>query len=158
MRRIALATVILAAFASAPASAHETIVGAPITHGPDPKAITGGPAKTTRLAKALPSSWCGTPQPTDDTLHELDNGPYRYHAVYAVAADAPDRFAQLAPTLQQDAFGASALLETTYGRAIRFDLGTSCGPQYLDISVVRMPQTQAELAARASERASTERD
>jgi hypothetical protein len=41
------------------------------------------------------------------------------------------------------------LLESSYGRAIRFDLGTSCGAQYLDISVVRMRQTTAELQALA---------
>src|SRR3954453_10120719 len=64
-----------------------------------------------------------------------------------IAADGADRFAQRATGMQTDAFQASSLLETSYGRAIRFDLGTSCGPQYLDISVVRMPQTSAQLKA-----------
>src|SRR3712207_8475393 len=37
--------------------------------------------------------------------------------------------------------------ERLYGRAIRFDMGTSCGPQYLDITEVRLPQTTAQLTA-----------
>ena len=152
MRRFALATVLLAVLAPASAHARGPIVGAPLTHGPDPASVAASPvAKNSRLAKVLPSTWCGSEQAQDDTLHEFDNGPYRYHAVYMLAADAPDRFAQLASRLQADAFGASALLEQSYGRAIRFDLGTSCGPQYLDVSVVRMPQTQAEMAALASQ-------
>jgi hypothetical protein len=66
-----------------------------------------------------------------------------------VAADGLDRFDKLATSMQTDAFQASSLLESSYGRAIRFDLGTSCGPKYLDISVVRMPQTRAQLSALA---------
>ena len=93
----------------------------------------------------LPSAWCGTPRTTDFRDTELNNGPFRYHAIYALPADAPDRFAELATTLQADAFQASGLLEATYGRAIRFDLGTDCGPQYLDIAIVRLPQTTADL-------------
>jgi hypothetical protein len=157
MRRFALATVLLAAFVPSSASAHG-IVGAPLTHGPDPAGVGAGPeaplhpgARGKEVASGLPATWCGTEQAQDDTAHELDNGPYRYHAVYMLAADAPDRFGSLAGTLQTDAFQASALLETSYGRAIRFDLGTSCGPQYLDISVVRMPQTSAEMAALAGQ-------
>src|SRR3954462_1998422 len=65
------------------------------------------------------------------------------------AAAAPDRFRSLATSMQTDAFQASSLLESSYGRAIRFDIGTSCGPRYLDISVVRIPETSAELASLA---------
>jgi hypothetical protein len=67
-----------------------------------------------------------------------------------IPADAPDRFGQLATGMQTDALQASALLETAYGRAIRFDMGTSCGPQYLDITAVRMPETAAQLRSAAS--------
>jgi hypothetical protein len=151
-----VATVVLCLCALAPASAH-AFVGAPLTHGPDPAAVARGAesapapqgALGKRAAKLLPSAWCGTETSTDDAAHEVDNGAFRYHAIYMIAADGADRFSKLATSMQTDAFQASSLLETSYGRAIRFDLGTSCGPQYLDISVVRMPQTNAQLSALA---------
>jgi hypothetical protein len=156
MRRFAVAISMLAASVLAPAGASaDSYVGAPLTHGPDPAAVARGPEapavpfRAKRLAKLVPSAWCGTELASDDTVHEVDNGGYRYHAVYMVASDAPNRFASLATTMQTDAFQASSLLESSYGRAIRFDIGTSCGPQYLDISVVRMPQTSAQMAAAA---------
>jgi hypothetical protein len=136
------------------------------THGPDPRSIDRGPAplppkggpKGKRLHAAararasaatvrsdLPSSWCGDEIGYDDVAHQLQNGDFRYHGVYVVPADAPDRFRTFAPRLQSAAFEASGLLERLYGRAIRFDMGTSCGPQYLDISVIRLQETGAAL-------------
>src|SRR4051794_12679865 len=100
---------------------------------------------------SLPGRWCGTERATDETVHQRDNGLWRFHAVYALAADAPDRLGALASGLQTDAFQASALLERLYGRAIRFDMGTDCGPQFLDITVVRLPETSAALAALAAQ-------
>jgi hypothetical protein len=160
MRRSSVATVLLCIAGLAPASAH-AFVGAPLTHGPDPAAVARGPEAVAapsgalgkraakRAAKRVPSAWCGTETSSDDVLDEVDNGTFRYHAIYMIAADGADRFAKFATRMQTDAFQASSLLETSYGRAIRFDLGTSCGPQYLDISVVRVPQTSAQLAALA---------
>src|SRR3954454_3776582 len=159
MRRFAGAIAVLSAFAAAAPSAHAAAgVGAPLTHGPDPLAVARGTESAAapvgalgkRVAKLVPSSWCGTETSADDVRHEADNGAFRYHAVYMIAADGADRFSKLADSMQTDAFQASSLLESSYGRAIRFDLGTSCGPQYLDISVVRMQQTSAQLKALAS--------
>src|SRR4051794_31765218 len=157
MRRTSLAISVLAAAVFAPAAALASpTVGAPSTHGPDPAAVAAGaeapavPAHAKpRAAKLVPSAWCGTESSSDNLVNEVDNGPFRYHGVYMVAADAPDRFGALATSMQTDAFQASSLLESSYGRAIRFDIGTSCGPQYLDISVVRMAETSAQLAALA---------
>ena len=70
---------------------------------------------------------------------------FRYHAVYLVPRDGRSRFRRVARHLQADAFGASALLERLYGRAIRFDMGTPCGRQYLDISHLRLSATRAQL-------------
>jgi hypothetical protein len=126
-------------------------------HGREGGEPAGGPAgrpldaRDRRRATAptvrasLPDRWCGTERATDDTAHERDNGPWRFHAIYALAADAPDRFAALADTVQTDAFQASALLERLYGRAVRLDMGTDCGPQFLDITVVRLRETTAAL-------------
>jgi hypothetical protein len=152
MRLFAVAILMLAVPATA-----QAYVGAPLTHGPDPAAVAIGPeaspapgALGKRAAKALPADWCGAELTADDTTHEVNNGDFRYHAVYMIAADAPDRFASLATGMQTDAFQASSLLETSYGRAIRYDLGTNCGPQYLDISVVRMPETTAQMDSLAN--------
>jgi hypothetical protein len=93
----------------------------------------------------LPQRWCGEELSVDDAQHQLPNGDFSYHGVYVVPADAPDRFRSVASQLQSDAFQASGLLERLYGRAIRFDMGTSCGQQYLDISVLRVPETAAAL-------------
>jgi hypothetical protein len=149
-RLSAVAIWMLAAIVLAPSSAR-AFVGTPITHGPDPVAVSAGPEQPAgkRVAKLLPSAWCGTETSSDDRVDEVDNGAFRYHAVYMLAADSPNRFAGVSTTLQDDAFQASALLERSYGRAIRFDLGTSCGPQYLDITVVRMSQTSTEMRALA---------
>src|SRR3954468_4946733 len=157
MRRTSLAISVLAAAFLVPAAALASpSVGAPSTHGPDPASVAAGgeapavPAHAKpRAAKLVPSAWCGTESSSDNLVNEVDNGPFRYHGVYMVAADAPDRFGALATSMQTDAFQASSLLESSYGRAIRFDIGTSCGPQYLDISIVRLPETSAQMAALA---------
>src|SRR3954452_7125237 len=161
MRRIAVAISVLAA-AGLPASAHAS-VGAPITHGPDPAGVSAGPEAAAaapgglgkRGAKLGPGAWGGAETGSDDTVNEVDNGAYRYHAVYMIASDGQDRFSQLATTMQNDAFQASALLETSYGRAIRFDLGPSCGPPYLDSSVLRMPMSTAQRRAASRRRNGT---
>jgi hypothetical protein len=69
-----------------------------------------------------------------------------------VPHDSPSRFRAVAPSLQASAFSASSLLERLYGRAIRFDMGTSCGPQYLDISQFRLSATSAKLRRLAESR------
>src|SRR5436190_24171904 len=102
MRRAILGISMLAAVALGQPAAHAAVtVGAPITHGPDPAAVATGPespavplrvAKRRVAAKLVPSAWCGTESSSDDLVNEIDNGPYRYHGVYMLASDAPDRF------------------------------------------------------------------
>jgi hypothetical protein len=106
-------------------------------------------ATASSVLGAVPEAWCGAQRATDDTAHELANGTNSYHAIYALPQDSVNRFATVASTLQADAFEASELLERLYRRAIRFDMGTNCGPQYLDISVVRLPQRAAALSYQA---------
>src|SRR3954466_15015937 len=100
MRRTILAIPVVGAALLAPAAALASpSVGAPSTHGPDPAAVAAGAeappgpvhAKP-RAPKLVPSAWCGTESSSDDLVNELDNGPFRYHGVYMLAADAPDRF------------------------------------------------------------------
>jgi len=153
MRRVlAPICMLVCSLGPAAASAH-AYVGAPITHGPDPASVQNGPEAKPggggALARRLPATWCGPQRSSDDLENETQNGGYKQHAVYMIPADGGDRFSQFAASIQSDAFQASALLEGSYGRAIRFDMGTGCGPEYLDITVVRMAETTAQLQAAA---------
>jgi hypothetical protein len=102
-------------------------------------------ASAPSVRDSLPATWCGSIRSTDDTAARFANGAHRYHGIYVHPADAPNRLRSVAKTLQADAFQASALLERDRGRAIRLDLGTSCGKQYLDISSVRLGETAGQL-------------
>ncbi|HEY3187055.1 MAG TPA: hypothetical protein VGJ70_06255 [Solirubrobacteraceae bacterium] len=137
----------LAALVAAPvADAHH----GPFTHGVD--AIGAFSTATSPGPRAeLNTPWCGDELTADDTADQVDNGPYRYHAILAEPAGAPDRLDSLASGIQADALGASAVLEQRYRRAIRFDLGTTCGPDFLDISVLHMHRDSATLRREATE-------
>jgi hypothetical protein len=166
MRQSFIIACALGAALAAPATAlaHED----PFDHGPDGRSIdagreapgpTGGKAGGTfrgegttvratsaAIRAAEPTSWCGDPNATtDNKVNELANGDYRYHAIYAIPADGTSRLAGVGGTLQTDAFQASGLLERLYGRALRFDMGTTCGPGFLDITTVRLNETSAQL-------------
>ncbi|MEX2197096.1 MAG: hypothetical protein WD844_17625 [Thermoleophilaceae bacterium] len=140
----------------------------PSTHGPDPVSIdrlpelpgpAGGPggrplprgerAGSEQVRLSLPEVWCGQVGSGDNLQQELANGMHKYHAVYAVPSDGLDRFALVATGLHVDLLQASALIERVYGRALRLDMGTSCGPQFVDISAVRLRSSTSALAALA---------
>lgn len=127
----------------APASSSAQVVQR--THGPDPATVSAPTATAAAAASAV--DWCAN---ADPAANQYDNGEYRYHAVYAHPSDRPSRLAAIGAELQQAAFGASELIEREYGRAIRFDVGTPCGPGQLDISEVRLPFTEDQLAALAA--------
>ncbi len=142
---LACAAIVPALFAAAPATAG----GTGHTHGPDYQLE---PTPTAGVASAAAQApWCGDLRADDDVEHGTGAGTFRYHAIYAYPADGHSRFRALAPGLQADAFEASRVLEKSYGRAIRFDIGTRCGSRYLDISHVQLPYTAAELARLADE-------
>jgi hypothetical protein len=134
--------------AAGQAAAAELPLGLEYRHGPDPVLIDRLPEISLR-ALSVPSSWCGLKQAQDDAVNEVSNGSHKIHGIYAVPSDGSDRFELLAGNFQTDALQASALLERLYGRAIRFDMGTSCGPGYMDISAVRLASSSAELRAAA---------
>lgn len=149
MRRTALITCVLAGLLSVPAAqAH-----GPETHGPDPASIdrgadlprAAGPRAQASSSTILPTRWCGNERTDDSRENELANGDFRYHAVYALPSDAPSRLTTAADQIQTDAMRASSLIEQLYGRAVRYDMGSSCGSQFLDISVVRLAESTAQL-------------
>ena len=61
--------------------------------------------------------------------------------IYAHPSDVPDRFAKYAPVIDAGARGASSVVASTSGntKSLRFDLGTSQGPECLDIQSVTLP-------------------
>jgi hypothetical protein len=151
MRRIAMTVLLGLALGAVPASAAQPKMW---SHGADPapKRVAKGQAKAAANfpqtpSETLPQRWCGGETHVDDPTHKVGTGAFDFHAVYVVAADAPTQLDTIADSIQSDALEASALLERLYSRAIRFDMGTRCGPRYLDITTVRTAQTSAQLNA-----------
>jgi hypothetical protein len=66
--------------------------------------------------------------------------------IYAYPSDQPNRFDAVKTAMQHDAKGiADNYMAASGGRkTIRWDVGTSCGNDYVDIEVVQLPGTQAD--------------
>ena len=128
---------------AAPAAGYARSTPAQSTHGPDP-VTAAAPSPVAAVAAA--GDWCGN-DGAGPGANQVDNGEYRYHAIYAYPADSGSRLSTFGAQFQEDAYGASDVIERQYGRAIRFDVGTPCGPGNLDVSEVRLPFTQDQLAA-----------
>jgi hypothetical protein len=90
----------------------------------------------------LPATWCGDPLTADGAINAsaAASAP-QLKVVYAFAADRPDRFAGFSDALQADVAVTERFLSAQSGgtRAIRFDMGTRCGPQYADLQIVALP-------------------
>jgi hypothetical protein len=99
------------------------------------------------LPQYLPTTWCGTSgRNTDDSAHAAFPASLRQiKVVYAHAHDQPDDFDRWKDALQTDVSRIEQFLALQTGgrRALRFDMGTECGPQYLDIQDVHLPSNRA---------------
>src|ERR1700749_5117865 len=97
----------------------------------------------------LPTTWCGDELTGNDTAHAATpaSAP-QFKVVYAYAADRPDRFAGWAGALQANVAIIERFLSAEDGgkKALRFDMGTRCGAQYVDIQSVRLPGPRANYA------------
>lgn len=95
-------------------------------------------------------TWCATDagRMVDDDEHAVVDGP-DVKLIYAYAADQPNRFLAYADEMQRTAGQMARVVADSHesAKSIRFDLGTACGPSYLDIAVVRLPRTLAEYRA-----------
>ncbi len=93
----------------------------------------------------LPTQWCGDERTTD-----APNSTTRpqFKVVYAFAADRVDRFGGWKDALQTNVSLIERFLSAESGgsKALRFDMGTSCGAQYVDIQVVPLPGPRAAYA------------
>jgi hypothetical protein len=97
-------------------------------------------------AAALPAEWCGEQRPTDDTIHASHSSGPRVKVVYAYPSGSPNRFEDYNDLIQADVRAISDYVAVASGgrRTIRFDTGTTCGPGYVDIAVVRLPRTWSD--------------
>src|SRR4051794_26299778 len=101
----------------------------------------------TVAADTLPTtSWCGDATTADDTADAAYavSAP-QFKVIYAYPKDRPNRFAQWAQALQANASIIEQYPAAQPGsaRALRFDLGTVCGGQFLDIQTVALPSTRS---------------
>jgi hypothetical protein len=97
-------------------------------------------------ATGLPATWCGSETTTDNTTDAaFDKTLPQFKVIYAYPADRPDRFDQWKDALQADLSLIEQFVSSQPGstRAPRFDMGTSCGPYYLDIQTVALPESRA---------------
>ena len=146
-------TLLIAVFAllvtAAPAAAHG-VEGA-ITHRDTREELAFVDVAATAAAAAapdaLPYEWCGDARTTDDTAHAaLPASSPRFKLVYAHPADRPDRFDGWRDALQGNVALIQRFLASQSGgaKALRVDMGTSCGPQFVDIQVVHLsgPRSQ----------------
>jgi hypothetical protein len=97
----------------------------------------------------LPARWCGDPLTADGSVNAAApaSAP-QVKVVYAYAADRPNRFAGFSDALQADVAVAERFLSAQGGgtKAIRFDMGTRCGPRYVDVQTVALPGPRADYA------------
>jgi hypothetical protein len=108
------------------------------------------------LPQYLPTTWCGTRRTTDDTADAAFSATLaQIKVVYAYALGETDRSAAWTDSLQADVSRIEQYLAQQSGgrRALRFDMGTNCGPQYVDVQVVQLPHARSYyLAFNANDR------
>jgi len=102
-------------------------------------------AKTApRFYAKLPTTWCGTARTSDDTAHASSSGP-RFKVVYLYASDQPNRFDQYKDVIQDQVSTVREWVIAASGgtKTIRFDTGTECGAEYLDVVTLRLPSPRS---------------
>jgi hypothetical protein len=98
------------------------------------------------LPQFLPTTWCGSERTTDNTANAaFPSGAAQIKVVYAHANDQADKFATWRDALQTDVSRIEQYLALQTGgrRALRFDMGNECGPQYVDIQVVHLTHSRS---------------
>jgi hypothetical protein len=98
------------------------------------------------LPEFLPTAWCGTESDANDPAHAAFPSTQRQiKVVYAHPQDVTPRFDDWADSLQADVSRIEQFLALQTGgrRALRFDMGTECGAQYVDIQSVALPNPRS---------------
>ena len=147
LRRVALPLLLFSLVLPAGAHAH----GSEVTHADTPSELSDG-SIVRALSTAggsgtgLPATWCGTRLLADDVADAAQPPSAAVvKVVYAYAADRADRSATWTPALQGNVatIGRFLAQQSAGGRAVDFDMGTSCGPQYVDVTVVPLPEPRS---------------
>ena len=131
-------------------SARTTATGAASSRSP----TSAAPCETVDRAagtegEGLPLTWCGTERTTDNLVNAVfPPTTQQFKVVYAYAADRANRFAAWKDALQADVSLIGRFMGAQSGgrRTPRFDMGTDCGPQYVDVQVVALPGPRASYA------------
>jgi hypothetical protein len=154
--RTLLIAVFVLLVTAAPAAAHG-VEGA-ITHRDTRDELAfvdvAATAAAADVPDALPYGWCGEARTTDDTANAaLPASSPRFKLVYAHPADRPDRFEGWRDALQSNIALIERFMASQSGgaKALRVDMGTSCGPQYVDIQVVHLAGPRSQYVDNFSE-------
>src|SRR4051794_38088039 len=91
---------------------------------------------------------CGPEIATDDAVDAADRVRPLYKVVYAHPADVIDGYGRYAPVIARLVADAAGAIGAASGGqlGIRLDRGTQCGPQYLDIASLALPQSADQYA------------
>ena len=147
MRALVTSIVLLAALGATPAQAHDTRVTHRDTRDELSHVNVASAAAAADAPDALPYAWCGDPRTVDGTANAaLAPSSPRFKLVYAHPADRPDRFAAWQDALQANVALVQRFLASQSGGAkgLRIDMGTRCGPQYVDLQVVHLPGARSQ--------------
>lgn len=149
MRRAALgpAILVLLAACAGPATATSLPPVGPSSSAAASAPFAGGPAAravATTTTGIAPTYFCGPANDgltTDDVARDTHALP-RFKVVYAHASDDPNRFAVYADLIARTMATTSGIVADNSGtKGVRLDLGTACGPNVVDITVVHLPKT-----------------
>jgi hypothetical protein len=150
VRRLIFSVIVLLATALPAATASAHGVEGAITHRDTRDELAFVDVAATAAAAdapgALPYGWCGEPRTTDDTANAaLPASSPRFKFVYAHPADRPDRFDGWRDAIQANVALIQRFFASQSGgaKAVRVDMGTSCGPQFVDIQVVHLSGPRA---------------
>ena len=152
--RLAPLVLLLCLLLAAPAAAHDLGADHSDWRGELAFADIGGTVETVDRAagtegEGLPLTWCGSERTTDNLVNAVfPPTSQQFKVVYAYAADRANRFAAWKDALQADVSLIGRFMGAQSGgrRTPRFDMGTDCGPQYVDVQVVALPGPRASYA------------
>jgi hypothetical protein len=98
------------------------------------------------VGEALPEEWCGEERTSDDTANAtFELSQPQFKVVYAYPSDRPNNFAAWQDAIQANVSLIGRFMGAQSGgrRTPRIDMGTSCGPDYVDVQVVPLPLERA---------------
>lgn len=104
------------------------------------------PVGRTRAGGTAPETWCGDATTTDTLVGaRYPVTTPQLKLLYVHASDQANRFATLANRLQANVsvLGRYVAAQSGGRKALRWDMGTSCGAQYVDVQTVSLPQPRS---------------